>query len=446
MSMQTTTATLEARTAPKGRLSAHVSITTLGQIAAVGLGIFTGVMTARCLGPQGRGELAALTLWPMWLFLLASMGISQATVFYTGKRLYSLSQIWTGSTVIGAGQSLALLLVGVLVIPLALRHYSLHVRDLSLVFLLAGPMAIMGAYPASLLQGQLDFTSFNLIKLAFPFAYAMGLALLFWLGHVSLQGVVVCQIVAYGLALAFGYGLLLAKVRIRFVWQSHACLGLFSFGWKTQLGSVSDCINRWSDQLLLSLFVPPRELGLYAVAVTVASAVLLIPQGLAIVTLAAGSNQEGAEAGRVIARLFRASLLWLLPTCFALFLAARWLTILVFGPAFEDSALACRILLPGTVALGLNQVLYEGARALGQPAIPSYAQGAAAAVTLLGLYLFVPRFGFIGAAMVSTVAYSCVLILMLALYRFRLRLSLADLLGVGGVRDLMKTLKPNPRS
>jgi O-antigen/teichoic acid export membrane protein len=434
MSMHTATATLEARPGPKGRLSAHVAITILGQIAGSGLGVFTGVMTARFLGPQGRGELAALTVWPMWLFILASMGISQAVVFYTGKKLYSLSEIWTGSTVIGAGQSLAVLLVGVLVVPVALRHYSLQVRDLALALLFAGPMAIMAAYPASLLQGRLDFTSFNLIKLAIPFAYAMGLALLFWLSKVSLQGVVVCQIVAYALALAFGYGLLCARVRIRFVWESRACLSLLNYGWKTQLGNVSDGINRWSDQLFLSLLVPPRELGLYAVAVTAASAVLLIPQGLGIVTLARASNEEGAEAGRVIARLFRASLLWLLPTCFALFLAARWLIILVFGPAFEGSALACRILLPGTVALGLNQVLYEGARALGHPAIPSYAQGSAAALTLLGLYLLVPRFGFIGAAMVSTVAYSSVLILMLVLYRFRLRLSLADLLGVGGVQ------------
>ena len=113
----------------------------------------------------------------------------------------------------------------------------------------------------------------------------------------------------------------------------------------------------------------------------------------------------------------------------ALFLAARWLVLFVFGPGFARSAAAARILLPGMVAVGLNQVLYDGARALGDPALPSYAQGFAAGITLLGLFLALPRFGFIGAAWVSTVAYTATLAAMLILYRWRLRFQVKTLLG-----------------
>ena len=75
-------------------------------------------------------------------------------------------------------------------------------------------------------------------------------------------------------------------------------------------------------------------------------------------------------------------------------------------------------------------MLYEGARSLNDPILPSYAEGLAVFLTCLGLYVLLPRFGFLGAAIASTVAYSSSLVFMLVLYRLRLRFPLYELLGV----------------
>jgi len=87
-------------------------------------------------------------------------------------------------------------------------------------------------------------------------------------------------------------------------------------------------------------------------------------------------------------------------------------------------------LLPGMVYLGLNQVLFEGARALEQPSLPSYAESISMAVTCGGLYLLLPRFGFIGAAIASTLAYSTACILMLVFCRSQMEIGMLELLGV----------------
>ena len=92
--------------------------------------------------------------------------------------------------------------------------------------------------------------------------------------------------------------------------------------------------------------------------------------------------------------------------------------------------LACRILLPGAVALGLSQVLYDGARALNQPTLPSYAEGCSLIVTLGCLYLLVPRFGFVGAAVASTLAYWTSLVVALMLFKGRLGLGWRELGGL----------------
>ncbi len=153
---------------------------------------------------------------------------------------------------------------------------------------------------------------------------------------------------------------------------------------------------------MLSLFVPPQQLGFYAVAVTLSTAVTVFPQAAGIVTFSRGSSQGREDATSTIGRSFRASLVWLLLCCISLYVLSPFLIRLVFGSAYDGSILACRILLPGALMIGLGQVLYNGASALGWPGLPSIAEGISMVVTAVGLYFLVPRYGYIGAAVVSS--------------------------------------------
>ena len=504
-----------------GRMAKGFVPTLLAQMSVLALGVFTGVASARLLGPQGRGELAALILWPSVLVMLASLGMNQAIVFYTGKQRYPMAHVWAACTLIGLAQSVCVVLVGLRVLPWALHAYAPGVRHLALVFLFATPFLMMGGYPGNLLQGSLDLASFNLIRIIAPLAYALGLAVLLLLRRADLASVVSVQILGYVLALAaatgcssgswdssvaaasgrrpkfppfrttpFVYHLELPQFRTtpsvsrrtappqprrgaalagkaplliqegpererrgwlpawlrsqaaartaapaalpRFPLNLTVLKSLLTYGGKTQLATITSYINQRLDQLVLSIFIRPPELGLYVVAVTVSTVLSCFPQAAAVVTLANGSNlpREGAKA--VIANSFRTSLAWLVAGCSALFLVAPWLIPLVFGPRFSGSVLACRILLPGSVAIGLNQILYDGARSLDEPALPSYGEGLAAVLTCCGLYVLLPRLGFLGAAIASTVAYTASSIFMLALYHFRLGFPLRELLFDSG--------------
>jgi O-antigen/teichoic acid export membrane protein len=413
------------------------SETLLTQVGLLALGALTGTAAARLLGPRGRGELAAIILWPSMLVTMASMGMNQAIVFHTGKRRFGFSEVWTASTVIGLLQSLVVLAVGLLVVPLALRTYSPQVRHLAQVFVCCTPALLLAGYPGNFLQGKLDLVPFNAIRLIAPVIYALGLIALLVMRRPSVASALGFLILGVTTAVAGGYGILFYKERPRFRLKSVVVKSMLSYGWKTQLATVSSYINQRVDQLILSIFVAPQQLGLYVVAVTVSTSLGFLPQASAIVTLASGSNLPPERARPVIASAFRSSLLWLFCSASALFAVAPWLITLVFGARFADSSLACRILLPGTIALGLNQVLYEGARALNEPALPSYAEGLAAVLTCAGLALLLPRYGFLGAAIASTVAYTFSLTMMLALYRWRLGIGLAELLALTPAHGLL---------
>lgn len=400
-----------------------------GHAAVVGLGVFTGIASARLLGPQGRGELAAITLWPTILVLVASLGISQAIVFHVGKRRFALAEVWTAALVLWLIQSLAVLAAGWVLLPIVLRHYTPETRHLGLLFLAFTPLVMIGGYPTSLIQGCLDLRLFTLLRAIAPAVYACGLATLILRGRATVGEIVGVQIAGVCLAVCTALWMAFGRMRVGFAWNRAVCGHLLRFGFKSNVSSLAFYVNQRLDQLLLSLFVAPRELGLYVVAVALACAAGFFPQAVGAVTIATGASLEPDAARLMIARSFRVTLAALAAGCGVLFLICPWLISLAFGPSFSSASTACRILLPGTVALGLNQVLYDGARALEEPLLPSYSEGVSIGVTVVGLLLLLPRFGFLGAAIASTIAYSTSLVVMLALARSRLNLGLRELGG-----------------
>jgi O-antigen/teichoic acid export membrane protein len=412
------------------RFRRNLAGTFLAQAGILGIGAVTGVLSARLLGPTGRGELAALTLWPMTLIFLFQMGTNPGMVYHVGKAEFSLSAVWSAGTLLGTLQTVLMIATGLAVLPLALHAYSASVRHLALVFLGFTPIIVFGGQPAAIFQGQVKMTAYNVLRSVAPAGYAVGLLILFLSGRRELDGVVFCQLGGFLVATTAGYVLLFRRQTLGWVWDTGAFKNVLGFGWKTQLSSVATFVNQRMDQLLLSLFIPPRDLGLYVVAVTVTSGMGIFPMAAGAVTFATGASTNPHDAARIISRSVQASLIWLGAGAIVLFVVVPWAIPLVFGRPFAGSVLACRILLPGTVALGLNQVLYDGARALNQPALPSYSEGSSLIITAVCLYLLVPRLGFLGAAIASTLAYTASFVITLVLFNRRTGLGWRQLLGL----------------
>jgi len=409
-----------------GFVKLHAS-TLLGQGLTLGLGIMTGVLSARLLGPAGRGEYAAIIIWPMGITTLCSLGVNQAISFHVGRRAYTVSEVATAASTVGLVQGALCILIGLLVVPFALAKYSQEVRHLGIVFVLLTPALMFSGYPANLFQGLQDLLRFNLIRVAPPALFLTGLVGLYVTHRASLGAVIGSQLASYVLTLAFGLVLVWKILKPQLRWNGAAIPRLIHYGARSQATNLANYFNQRIDQLVLSLFVQPQQLGYYAVAVTLSMAVTLFPQAVGIVTFSRGSSQHRDDARATIGASFRASLLWLLVCCTLLYLLSPFLIRLVFGAAFEGSILACRILLPGVLMIGLNQVLYNGASALGRPGLPSIAEGISMVVTAVGLYLLVPRFGYIGAAAVSSVAYTISFLVMLGLAHWFLGLKLRGL-------------------
>ena len=406
----------------------HYASTVSGQGLILALGVVSGIMSARILGPSGRGEFAVVTLWPISIANVICLGLNQAISFNIGRRTFTVSEVATATFVIAMVQSAVCICIYPILAHFAFHNYSREVHTLGILFVLFMPAYFLGGYSSNFFQGVQDLTRFNLIRIVTPLVFAAGLVAIYLTRKASLSLAVFSQLAGYIATLVIGLFLVFRSLTPRFKWNPRAISGLVDYGYRTQATNLANFFNQRIDQLLLSLMVPTQQLGYYAVAVTLSTSVTVFSQAAGIVTFSKGASQHSDDARITIGRSFRASLVCLVLGCVLIYVAAPLLIGVVFGSAFGGSISACRILLPGSVMLGLNQVLYNGASALGKPGLPSVAEGFGMLVTALGLYILVPRYGYIGAAIVSSAAYTSSFIAMLLLGRRSLGLNVRTLL------------------
>ena len=382
------------------------SDTLLQQVLTSAAGFLTGILTARLLGPYGRGELAAVTVWPITLIFLCSFGLERTLIYFAGKSRDDISPVASSAMGIGAVQTAAAILIGWLAIPIALRGYGTPAIRWSLVFLLAAPIVRLDSLQGSLLLGTLRTRPYNFLAGFSSVFYAAGIAALFLRNIPSVSGIVIVRLLGVVLAACMGFKIIRQELRMKWSWNRAVAAEMTKYGLKTNLGELSYFMNNRLDQLLMSLLLPGATLGIYVAAVAFSDALCILPRGIAIVTLATGSNSNPTTAMLWTKRSLTLTAAWVLPAALLMWILCPVLIPRLFGHAFAGAILPCRILILGSCAMSFTGVLSESARSVNHPEIPSYAEFSALLVTAGLLLLLLKPFGAVGAAIASSAAYA----------------------------------------
>jgi O-antigen/teichoic acid export membrane protein len=156
--------------------------------------------------------------------------------------------------------------------------------------------------------------------------------------------------------------------------------------------------------------VEPRVLGLYAVAVTLATMPSVLIRGMN----GALFPRIAAGDGALTAKALRITLLLVGVTSLALAVICKPLLTVLLGEAFADATPLVLILLVGGLMRAGAETLESSITADGAPGATAVAQALALIVTVPGLVLLVPTLGGEGAALVSVAAYGVTFAYLLA--------------------------------
>lgn len=370
------------------------------------LNVVTGVLLARALGPEGRGELVAVVLWPSVVAALGSLGVSEAVTFHAARGTLGLGALVGTTVALTAAQSALLVGIGAVAIPLALSSHDPTVVDTAYLYLAFVPLNLLTLGLLGVLNGLHRFRAFHTLRLLVIGASTVALISLWAAGELTVRNAAFAYLAANAATLV-ATAAAVARGRVGSLSVSRPLLGeLLRFGAKSHTSNVSALLNERLDQLVISIFLAPARLGLYVVAVTVTSLTTLIGSSVSLVALPTIARaRDDEERRRLACRLTRLTVVASVAITVPLLVLAPTLIELVFGAGFRSAGDAARVLLAAAILLSVSRVLGAVLKAANRPLDAGVAEALSLVATTAALAVLLPWLGILGAAIASLIAY-----------------------------------------
>jgi O-antigen/teichoic acid export membrane protein len=409
-----------------------LSLTT--SVAIQGLNAVTGVLLARLLGPAGRGELAAVLLWPSVLAAVGSLGVSEAVVYETARGATPARAVAGSSLAVAVVQSLALVVAGMALVALVHRGDDPQLVRSSYLFLAFIPLNLLTLYATGIVNGLRRFAAYNGLRLMVIVATTGGIILVATADTLTVRTAIVVYLLANLLTAVAALVVLARLGTLSLACDRGTVWRLLSFGIRTHTTNIAAQLNERLDQLVISVILTPAKLGLYVIAVTLTSATTIIGQAAANVVLPLVASADDDEARTAAARRYvRRVLLGAAAIAVPMIVATPWLIRLLFGADFLGAATVTRVLLVATVFFSTNRVIAALLNAVGRPLDAAVAESLSLGITVVGLAVLLPQLDLAGAGLTSLLAYSATTVWMTVKAARALAMTPLDLLlGVGG--------------
>lgn len=416
-----------------------VSKVGISKIAIIIFSIGRSIITARWLGPEINGTIAALAVYPSLFMTFGSLGISQSATYFIGKGKYTEQSIKTGIFQIWIFTTILSLLVCFCLI----RYFSNSGKDLFLVALAITPIpfTLFNTYNSGIFLGKSQIGAFNKINWipsAFIFLFTV---LLVTILPMDISGAMLASITG-PLIMFF---ILLFRNRFieafsfRFDW--NIIKSLFSLGIVYALAYLIINLNYKSGIVLLDKLSTPYELGIYSKGENITEYLWQIPMLLSTVVFSRSASSKNAlEFSKKVARLLRLSIIAVGLGSIVLVILARYIVLILFGNSFIESTDVLRILIPGVLLLTFFKVLNMDLAGKGKPWVSLKAMVPALLLNIVMNFLFIPEYGALGAATSSTLSYSFAALLFLYFYSKETGLSVKEILSFS-INDFQIVIK-----
>ena len=406
----------------------HLIMTSGTNLLLALLGLLTGSCAARLLGPGGRGELAAIQMWPAFLATIANLGLPQALIFFSARSAEQAGRYLGSATLLALVASVPFMAAGYVVLPHVLSAQSVDAVAAARWYLLLLPIQALGAMPYHLLRGRSDFALWNTLRLA-PGIGWLGIITGAWMLGAARPALIAFLYLAFLALLVIPTFLVLrGRVAGPFRPAPQHWRPMLGYGFPSVLSGVPQLLNLRLDQLLMAAFLPMQTLGLYVVAVTWSGAVAQLPNALGTVLFPkTAAQRDPHQRAQVFAQGSRLAALCALSVGAGVALITPWAIPLLFGERFAAAVPAGLVLVGAAAVAAVNSVLEEGLRGLGHPAVPLWAELGGLVVTGLALLLLLVPFGIMGAAIASVLGYSAVMCTLVVCIRRRTGCSLTAL-------------------
>jgi O-antigen/teichoic acid export membrane protein len=375
-----------------------------GTMARTGIilaNILAGLLTAKMLGTVGKGEQAAIILWPQLVSSFFALGLASATTYLHRNEDERFSEDFGAILVLGFVLGLGATATGALLIPQLMGHYPARTIETAQWLMLFGPSCVTAPCLLALLEAKGRFALSNGFMLIQPTAAFVVI--------VSLALMGVEDPIAYGLAYMLPsipvfiaqVGIACHLVRPRLSHFRSAVARAVHYGSRAYGMDVVTALSNQIDLLLVVMLFPPEALGIYTVANSIARCLYIVQSSATAVLLPGIVARTEAVVIAMVGHTLRLANVVMPAIAIALGIVAHPLIVTVYGEAFSGAASLLLIFLVEVVVTTNARVLSQAFLARNRPGMISLANLLWFAVTAAGAFAVGDRFGVAALAFVT---------------------------------------------
>ena len=401
--------------------------TSLTQAVMIGAGVMAGILTARELGPDGRGLYSLGVSIRDTAIVFGGLELGAALVYTRGQRPGADAQI------IGAGL-VAPFFLGVITLvgialcwPLLSEPLDLLPRDLLVLSVVLIPITLAGMAIRQLFRALDDFGNFNRLRVVAAVSRLSALALVFLYGG-RVRAALIALFVAEGIVIGVGVIMLLRKTRPDFAGGLRLVPGILRFGLKLESASALGYASVRISVFAIAYYLDADAIAFYTVADGLVQQIAGLPMIVATVLLPKISGVTEESRAELTATTHRVIFLALAIIAVVVWSLSQWVVVGLYGAAYAPAVEILGVLLPSMVLQSGSRVLSPYLVAVNRIYIQVVIQAISLAVHVTLLVLWIPTMGILGAAWALAVGTAVRWILYLAAVAFFARISVFRIL------------------
>jgi O-antigen/teichoic acid export membrane protein len=380
------------------------------------IGIASSVLTARLLGPEGRGVLAIMTSITLIGVQFGNLGFHGSNTFYVAKSKNLLPILIGNSLLIAVvlGFSTAMLIwmffnIWTNLIPLNGIYLILP--------LIAIPLGLFSLFIHNLLIGVQEIARYNRVDFITGVLGIFLLVSVYIFGNVNVITVYLLGLVGYIVSTILNYlGLIPHLKKNPFISLAHIQKS-FRYGRKVYLSSLFSTLIKRIDLLMVSYFLGYKEAGIYAISIGLINLLFIFPEVIGMIAFPKMVSMDSwTEKVVFVNKVVMLVSAIMLTTSFLVLIFGQWIITLMYGDEFQQAAEPLIWYLPGVIVLSIEVMYRRILTSIDYPPLIVYSWCIVFIVNFILNIYFIPSFGISGAAAASSLSY--VLICSSTIYLF----------------------------
>jgi len=375
-------------------------LSVLGKFTGAFLGMLTGVILARALGPEALGQYQLFLSSQTIIITLFSLGIGNASIYFINSKLIAQKEIISSFVKIFIPSGIVVAILFGLSILLFDNYFGNILLTTLIVFLIGTTSLVISSILRPILYAEQKIKEVTFFNILPPLILLIGIGIYFICSSVIVETALFYWGIGNTLACVLLLQYYRKDINLKFKLNSKNIKSVFAYGLKLSASNlIFVLIGNVSIFLIKYLMHNGFEaVGIYSRAVAICSLILMIPTSIGPLLFSKWSGLKKETLKLQAEQTTRILLFITLIFTIIIILLRKQFIYLLYGNAFLIAHQAIIILAPTLIFQTISEIMNNLLASIGKAGVTLYAFIGSLILIIISSLMLIPWLGINGAA------------------------------------------------